>query len=494
MMIPIKFKKIKKMIRIAISLLIVVSSCVYSAPVTTTNGATNTKVSASTSESLVLTEGISPRYKDGTNEQNKGDKSGIVRLHGNIIAAEGSIIYIYETEARNKALLDSTEIQGGMFDFKKIKANRGVYELVLGADANNKTQIILNPDESDVYIEFQSNKLSGTKLSNSSSENTAWFKYIKLENKNNKEIKNLRKVMRGSAYKYRIEEQIKVKELELVMSQHEMMDTYAGTYFAKMISWKNPKYSNSIGRYFEDLDPLDNSLIHTMAISERIQAMMIKFSKGEENGFLACVDIIKAHFEPNPETLESALYAMLDGFYNTGKEDICQYILDNYIFDEDCGADLSDVIRSRAQGIINLQIGKTPPNFNIEAYGGGRVNLMETASKNQYTLVMFWASWCHKCEQEIPALVKLQTKCGAKGFEAIGVSIDQVRKSWTDIIENRGMQYLNVSQLQGWDSPIVKDYKITATPTYFLLDNKGEIVLKPKRIYEVEAYLTQNLK
>ena len=84
---------------------------------------------------------------------------------------------------------------------------------------------------------------------------------------------------------------------------------------------------------------------------------------------------------------------MLDGFYNTGKEDICQYILDNYIFDEDCGADLSDVIRLRAQGIINLQVGKTPPNFNIEEYNGGKVNLMETAAKNQYTLVMFWASW-----------------------------------------------------------------------------------------------------
>ena len=56
------------------------------------------------------------------------------------------------------------------------------------------------------------------------------------------------------------------------------------------------------------------------------------------------------------------------------------------------------------------------------------------------------------------------------------------------------MQYLNVSQLQGWDSPIVKDYKITATPTYFLLNSKGEIVLKPKRIYEVEAYINSNIK
>ena len=231
-----------------------------------------------------------------------------------------------------------------------------------------------------------------------------------------------------------------------------------------------------------------------MAISDRIQSMMVKYSKGEDSRFFACIDLIKAHFEPNPKTLESALYAMLDGFYNTGKEDICQYILDNYIFDEDCGADLSDVIRLRAQGIINLQVGKTPPNFNIEEYNGGKVNLMETAAKNQYTLVMFWASWCHKCEQEIPVLIPLYSKYGGKGFEAIGVSIDQARKSWTDVIETKGMQYLNVSQLQGWDSPIVKDYKITATPTYFLLNSKGEIVLKPKRIYEVDAYITRNIK
>ena len=204
---------------------------------------------------------------------------------------------------------------------------------------------------------------------------------------------------------------------------------------------------------------------------------MVKFSKGEDARFLACIDIIKAHFEPNPVTLESALYAMLDGFYNTGKEDICLYILDNYIYDEDCGADLSDVIKQRAEGIVNLQVGKTPPNFNIEAYGGGKVNLYETVKKNKYTLVMFWASWCHKCEQEIPALIPLYARTHSQGFEAIGISIDQARKSWTDVIETRGMQYPNVSQLQGWNSPIVKDYKITATPTYFLPNNKGEIVL-----------------
>ena len=90
-------------------------------------------------------------------------------------------------------------------------------------------------------------------------------------------------------------------------------------------------------------------------------------------------------------------------------------------------------------------------------------------------------------------LIPTYAKYKAQGFEAIGVSLDQARNTWVGVIEQRGMQYPNVSQLQGWDSPIVKDYKITSTPTYFLLDSEGKIVLKPKRIYEVDAFLKQNL-
>ena len=436
---------------------------------------------------------VSPKYKNGINNHNKGDKTGNIRLHGTVPTQAGAYMFLYQTEARTKTLIDSTEVEGGVYNFKNVEVSRGFYELSLNKKPNNVCSIILNPDEIDVQINFASSRLASSKKAPASKENKAWFVYSSAESKNKNEIKNLRKGMKDSPYRRRIEEQIKAKEMELVNKQHELMDQYGGTYFAKFMTWKNPMYPSDQGRFFEDLDPLDNSLIHSMTISDRIQAMMVKFSKGEDARFLACIDIIKAHFEPNPVTLESALYAMLDGFYNTGKEDICLYILDNYIYDEDCGADLSDVIKQRAEGIVNLQVGKTPPNFNIEAYGGGKVNLYETVKKNKYTLVMFWASWCHKCEQEIPALIPLYARTHSQGFEAIGISIDQARKSWTDVIETRGMQYPNVSQLQGWNSPIVKDYKITATPTYFLLNNKGEIVLKPKRIYEVDNFLKQNL-
>ena len=45
----------------------------------------------------------------------------------------------------------------------------------------------------------------------------------------------------------------------------------------------------------------------------------------------------------------------------------------------------------------------------------------------------------------------------------------------------------------GSEMCIRDSYKITSTPTYFLLDSEGKIVLKPKRIYEVDAFLAKNL-
>ena len=435
---------------------------------------------------------VSAKWKSGVTEANDGDKVGMVRLRGSMPAGNGTVLYLYETEGRNLTLMDSTTVQNQSFDFGPTEVHRGFYQLS-GANAKNNCQFVMNPDESDLNLVFRSKMMTSGKSAPQSAENSAWFTYENFSKANNNQIRGLRKQLKDSPFKAQVEQQIADKEMELVAKQHELMDANPGTYIAKFLGWKNPKYPGSQGNYFDDLDPMDNSLVQSMAISDRIQGFMVAYSKGTDPGFLACIDMVKAHFEPNPVTLESALYSMLEGFYNTGKEHICQYILDNYIYDEDCGADLSDVIRQRAQGIINLQVGKTPPNFTMNKWDGGTLNLMETAKANKYTLVMFWASWCHKCEQEIPVLIPVYAKYKAKGFEAVGVSLDQARSTWVGVIEQRGMQYPNVSQLQGWDSPIVKDYKITATPTYFLLNSDGEIVLKPKRIYEVDAFLAKNL-
>jgi peroxiredoxin len=437
---------------------------------------------------------ISSLYKDGTDDQNRGDRIGVVRVHGTMTSSVSGDVILYESEGRNASEVARTKLVNRSFDFGALELGRGFFKIGYNGETNS-TDIIINPDEPELFIEFKSSRLSATKSALASRENTAWFAHQTKQTQHDQAVRKLRQGIKDAgAFRSRIEAQIKTKEEEFTGEQHAMMEANAGTFFTKWLGWKNPKYPTLKGRFFEDIDPLDNSAVRSMALSDRIQKMMRAFSGGTDSGFLACIDLVKAHFEPNPVALESVLYSMLDGFYNTGKETICQYILDNYIFDEDCGADLSDAIRLRAQGIINLQVGKTPPNFQIEKSNGGTLDLYETAGQNKYTLLMFWASWCHKCEQEMPNIGPMYAKHGYKGFEVIGISLDQVKGTWEKAIADNEMTWPNVSQLKAWNSPVVADYKVTATPTYFLLDQQGEIVLKPKRYFEVETFLNENLK
>ena len=256
-----------------------------------------------------------------------------------------------------------------------------------------------------------------------------------------------------------MEKQISDKEMELVAKQHELMDANPGTYIAKFLGWKNPKYPNSQGNFFDDIDPMDNSLIRSMAISDRIRDSWWRTARATTG--LACIDMVKAHFESNPP-LKSALYSMLEGFYNTGKEHICQYILDNYIYDEDCGADLSDVIRQRAQGIINLQLEGVANHH--EQMGRWIAQLDGNGEGQQVHVGHVLGVVVPQVRARNPRADSGVRQYQNRGFEAIGVSLDQARSTWVGVIEQRGMQYPNVSQLQGWDSPIVKDYKITPHP------------------------------
>ena len=428
-----------------------------------------------------------PDFLDGINDRNRGDKVGKMTLSGSITGRNG-MLYLFETEGRNIAVLDSAALRNGQFDFGEIEVGRGFYGL--GYESGKKTaDIVLNPDEKNVVINFQNARMVGGRTE--SAENRAWFAYRGAEAANKNKIKQLYKQRRGN--EAAIDAQVKIKEKELVETQHKFIRDFPGTYMAKFLTWKQPRFIGDKGVFLSDLDVSDNSLIRSMALPDRIQSMMRTFSGGKDSGFLSCIDLVKASCEDNPVVLEFALYNMLDGFYNTGKETICQYILDNYIFDEDCGANLSDVIRQRAQGIINLRVGNTPPSFKIADPSGTIVDLSQEVAAHEYTLVMFWASWCHKCEQEIPNLVPMYQEMNPRGFGMVGVSVDQQKSAWTKAIADNQIPWKNVSQLKGWDAPITDDYKITQTPTYFLLDKEGKIVMKPERWFEVQRFLQSRI-
>lgn len=107
--------------------------------------------------------------------------------------------------------------------------------------------------------------------------------------------------------------------------------------------------------------------------------------------------------------------------------------------------------------------------------------------KSKYTVVVFGASWCPKCKEELPDIAKLYSKWKSKGVEVIFVALEEDRNDFINFA--KGFPFTSYSDNKKWNSKIVKDYYVFSTPTMFLLDNKREIVLRPNSVKQMDAWV-----
>ncbi len=61
-------------------------------------------------------------------------------------------------------------------------------------------------------------------------------------------------------------------------------------------------------------------------------------------------------------------------------------------------------------------------DFTLKDMQGRNVKLADL--KGKVILLNFWATWCGPCLKEIPSFVEMQRDLQAKGFQVVGVSVD----------------------------------------------------------------------
>ncbi|MDP4184892.1 MAG: TlpA disulfide reductase family protein [Bacteroidota bacterium] len=134
------------------------------------------------------------------------------------------------------------------------------------------------------------------------------------------------------------------------------------------------------------------------------------------------------------------------------------------------------ILKERIKKLKAVEIGKIAPDFTLNDKDGNPVKLSEQYAKSQYLLVDFWASWCGPCRAENPAVVAAFNKFNSRGFNIVGVSLDENRDMWIQAIEKDGLTWTHVSDLKGWKSSIAQLYAVTAIPSNFLVDKTGTII------------------
>lgn len=138
--------------------------------------------------------------------------------------------------------------------------------------------------------------------------------------------------------------------------------------------------------------------------------------------------------------------------------------------------------------------GKQYINFEMQDPQGKAVQLSDYVGKGNVVLIDFWASWCGPCVREMPELVELYGKYKSKGFEIVGVSLDNSADAWKDAIKRLNMTWPQMSDLKGWNCEGAQLYAVNSIPCTVLVNGEGVIIARNLRGAELAEKIAEVIK
>lgn len=158
-------------------------------------------------------------------------------------------------------------------------------------------------------------------------------------------------------------------------------------------------------------------------------------------------------------------------------------------------SDLGDVIERMNATVRRLDLLGNKIEIAGPLVGGGEFNIDQLHGK--VVLVDFWATWCGPCIAELPNVKNLYEAYHDKGFEVIGISLDQDVDSLQEFIKEKELAWSTIfypePENQGWENPIARHYGISGIPTAILVNQAGKVVTLQARGENLQEELAKLL-
>ncbi len=265
--------------------------------------------------------------------------------------------------------------------------------------------------------------------------------------------------------------------------------------------------------FWDSVDLSDATLLNSAVVPLKILEYISLYgnkrmsSEEQEMAFIEAVDVVLSKVRADDTVFGIVIDIVAQRFEKSDYELVLTYILENYILtDSGCedseGAvseDRAGKLSDRVETIKRMAVGNTAPEidmplqgiFDLKAVEGSVVlasgsDLKLSNISSEYTLVLFWASWCPHCASLLSAVKGIYEEYRDRGLEILAISIDKELVAWQNAITKGEYSWINYSELNEWDGKAVKDYGVWSTPRMYLLDRERMIVAKPASVEELK--------
>ncbi len=437
-------------------------------------------------------------------------------IQGTVYGYENKPVFLAEIFGHQENIIDTTLTNSkGTFAFQLSEKNdTGIYKLFLKSDYTNQ---ILKERPLNILFSHQ-NVVFETNFENMyhdlefkhSPLNEAYYKFLY----EYKDLMSSFGSMRNKLQYYQNDEENLSKIAKAIKEIGEKINTYIDTlaqnqnndflstiYLTYKIPafnarWTQEESMRHLRKNFLKPFPFNNpQIIHSSRIPSKIQEYLQFYQdprlikRDQDSLLIQGAERVLLHAFINDKVYEYVLSYLTHFFEKQKRQRVLEFLAKESEKNK-CHSPNNEVHKT-LQKYLQLGMGKKVPDIEFrDPFSQKQYSLHDIDA--EYTLVIFWATFCGHCTEKMPEYKKLYETTDRSLFEMVAISVDNKREIYLDYVTDHGYdKWINYSDFNGWQSEFAKIFNVKYTPNTFLLNKDKEIIGKPNYI-ELKDTLNNN--